>query len=322
MPLPRHFKRLRTGTRTQPLQNSLNMPETSEHHPESLELDRAPGNVTNEALWVNGDTADPHVGDLWILTWDGNILGLAILSSVSETYVLGWPVTLDGASASSPSIPVDSPLGLEVATWPTRLTGFGKHLLHRRLGSLISPETVSEVEVALESECSPPIDFAPPPSDLSESFRTGERMIVQWADICFHQWPTATSGKSPLSHDFLIENSVLPSDLARHLNIRTDIASAIHRGNRVPTQNQLDSLSSAYQVPSDALIAPNMDDGAKQLLQPDLKDRILEVARKRNLDEGSTRDGIQSEYALAARSNGTRADLMSAAINRFESAEK
>jgi hypothetical protein len=115
-----------------------------------LQLSAVPLDGIKEDLWLHGVAGDPVVGDLWLLSWDGKALGLAVISGVADGYVLVWPVALPSDVVFRPAVEVpQSPLGVPVAIWPTRETGVGNHVLHRRFGALLSEEVMAAVAEAV-----------------------------------------------------------------------------------------------------------------------------------------------------------------------------
>lgn len=276
-----------------------------------------PTGVANHDLWLRGVSSEPAVGDLWLLSWEGEGLGLLLVTGIAETFVLGWPITLPLEPAYSPAIRVDSPLGCEVAVWPTRETGVGLHLLHRSFGQVLTPSLIREIGVAVEDDQEPPIPFASAATDLEEAVAQSERMLVEWESICFNQWPQQVPGQTPLNQQVLRDLSIKPSDIAETLGVESVEAAALHKGTMIPTAEQLSYLADQMNVEAEVLASPGLDEGTRLLSHPVWKSLVLETSRDREVSEAEARRKIQDQYALAARSNGKANDRMLAAITRF-----
>lgn len=280
-------------------------------------LTDAPEGVLDQALWTSGLDGVPQVGDLWLLSWNYEVLGLIVLSGVAEDFVMGWPVTLPTEPAFTPAFFADSPIGHNFGVWPTRETGVGMHLLHRRFGKLLSAELMHEIGRAIDNGEMPNIDFAPKPIDTTSAIQFSDQMIDQWQSICFNQWPLPSSDQSPFDREQLIEFDIKPSDLATIFRVSQFVASALYRGTRVPTIEQIDALAKAANVDAYALVSPVRDEGARLLINPLWKDAVINAGLKRSVSEPRARCGIQEEYAVAARFNGSREERLRAAIDRF-----
>lgn len=281
-----------------------------------LNPDLAPSAVSNKELWLEGVAGPVQVGDLWLLSWDRDGLGLLVVTRVDESFVLGWPATLPSDPAYSPAVPVLSPFGDEIYIWPTRETGVGLHLLHRRYGSLVEPSQVNRIKDIIDDD-EPRIEFAPDADDADMAMEHSERMLEQWESICFNEWPQVVPGETPLNHHVLQAHNVLPSTLGHILQVPTLEASSIYKGTRIPTAEQLALVSQKLQVDIETLASPPLGEGAKTLMMPMWKEQLLEAAESRGVSEPEARRGVQDEFALAARSNQSIEDRMHAALARF-----
>lgn len=275
-----------------------------------------PAGVTNHDLWLHGLSDEPAVGDLWLLSWESEGLGLLVVTGIAETYVLGWPATLPLEPSYAPALRVESPLGCEVAVWPTRETGVGLHLLHHSFGQVIEPPLIREIWDAVEDDQEPPIPFAPAAPSLEEAVAQGEQMLVEWESICFNQWPEQVPGQTPLNQQVLRDLSIKPSHLAEALGIEAVEASALHKGTMIPRAEQLSYLADRMGIDADVLVSLGLDEGTRLLSHPIWKSSVLETSRDRDVSESEARRKIQDQYALAARSNGKPEDRMLAAITR------
>lgn len=285
----------------------------------NFDLWSAPTDVPNEQLWLTGLQEEIIPGDLWLLSWNGNGLALLLVTTVTDDFVLGWPVTLPSEPAYAPAMPIETPLGINAVAWPTRETGVGLHLLHRRFGKVLSRERIDNIRRQIDEGLSFGM-ISSEESTLSEPDAQRDHsneMLSKWEEICFHHWPQAEIGETPLNQSFLQNRQIAPSDLGRILNIDAVQASSLHKGRMKPTADQLTVLSSYLDTDREVIAAPTLDEGTRLLMEPRWKAEVLDVAAKTGLSEVSTRRAIQNEYVLAARSNQASGDdKMVAAIQR------
>ena len=264
--------------------------------------------------WVGAAAAPLAVGDLWLLSWDGTALGLALVSGVAADYALVWPVSFVEASYP-PALDVpESPLGTPLAVWPTRETGVGLHLFDRRFGPLLSERTMALILDAVEAGEEPPLAWVA--SDLSEEQRELETdaMVDRWEAICLHTWPNAEVGSSPLSVEALEHVGIGIAELVEVLTLGTPEAVALYRGELAPSSDQVNAIAERYGFDANDLIEAGGE--ARILVAPAYKAEIVETARLLGIGEGRARDLVRSEVALAARSDGDPASRVAAAIQR------
>ncbi|CAN5239544.1 hypothetical protein BH11ACT3_BH11ACT3_05790 [soil metagenome] len=267
-------------------------------------------------LWGGTAVAPLAVGDLWLLSWDGSALGLALVAGVASNYALVWPVSLPAEAAFSPALAVpESPLGAPLSIWPTRETGVGLHLFDRRFGQLLSERTMAITLDAIETGEDAPLTQVS--TDLSDEQREleSDAMIDRWETICLHTWPTAEMGSSPLSTQTLEQIGIGITELVNTLNLDTPEAVALYRGELAPSADQVSAIAKEYALDVNDLIEAGGD--ARILVSPEYKREIVETARFLGLGEGATRDLVRSEVALAARSDGDPASRVAAAIQRL-----
>jgi hypothetical protein len=283
-----------------------------------LELSAVPLDGVSEALWLHGEAGDPAVGDLWLLSWDGRALGLALISGIADDYVLVWPVALPSDVVFRPAVQVpESPLGVPLVIWPSRETGVGNHMLHRRFGTLLREDVMAAVAEAAEQGSEGPLPYAPATERNRIVDSADEAMVDQWEDICLNVWPRPRPGASPLNRDSLRAHGVRPSDLAEVLSLSGPDAVALFNGEMSLDAQRLELIESRMGISAAELLDPMMDDAARELLSPVWKDDILAVAEHFGEDELSAREELREEYALAARSTGDQAARMRAAIQRL-----
>lgn len=151
---------------------------------------RRPAGIPASAhqLWDHGVHSEQvRAGDLWVLSWEREVVGHAVIAAVKPGFVLAWPVTLPGELSFSPGLVVeDTPLGVPVTMWPTRETGIGNHLLDRSLGRLIPPDRIRPISFALDDGDDPGLPFAPGSARDPENAEADRLMVDHWTDLCFN----------------------------------------------------------------------------------------------------------------------------------------
>lgn len=285
-----------------------------------LDLRRAPQGVTDESHWLNGDPGPVAIGDLWLLSWDGDGLGLAMISGIADDHVLVWPVTLPAEGAFRPAIELStSSLGTALFVWPSRETGVGLHLLHRRFGAELSQRMMALMLEAVEAGKESPLPYAPLRSDDSATRDQDELMVDRWEDICFNVWPVPVAGEAPLNRDVLRGTGITVADLAAALQLAPPVAAQLFQGEATPSGEQIEVLTERFGLAPSELLEPLVDESVVELLSPVWKDDVLAVARRLEVGEAVARQRVREEYALAARAAGpaARQDRMAAAVQRL-----
>lgn len=282
-----------------------------------LTLDCAPSGVESK-LWSTGVPGVPTVGDLWLLSWDGVALELAVISAVAPSFVLVWPVSLPDAPSFPPAVVVaDTPLGVPLHLWPTRETGIGLHLLHRRFGSVLTARTMHLVSDELDVGESSLLPLAAPNIEAEAIEAASDALVDRWEAICFHTWPARQIGVTPLDPRVLGQARLEVGDLADVLGIALPEAVSIVRGETAPTAEHLAVLAASHGVEPEQLLQDEWGADARLLLSPSVKDDIVKIAQGHGTDEVGARNLIRSEFALAARSDGDPQARLAAVIHRL-----
>lgn len=280
----------------------------------------APPGVTDEGRWLNGEPGPVAIGDLWLLSWDGSGLGLAVVSGVAQGHVLLWPVTLPADGGFRPAIELpSSSLGTPLFVWPSRETGAGLHLLHRRFGTELSQRTMALMLEAVENGTESPLPYAPVRPDDSVARDQDAAMVDQWEDICFNVWPHPVPGEAPLNRDVLRDSGITVADLAEALRLAAPDAAQLFLAEAAPSAEQIEAMVERFGLAPEELLAPLADESVVELLSPIWKDGVLAVARKLGVGEAVARQRVREEYALAARVAGPapHRDRMAAAVQRL-----
>jgi hypothetical protein len=225
-------------------------------------------------------------------------------------------VTLSGDRTFPPAIRVEgSPLG-EIAVWPSRETGVGNHLLHRRFGTALSARTMHLLADAFENGTEPVLPFATSDIGLEEREAASDQMVDSWEAINLNVWPVPRPGITPLDADVLRATETRVGDLAEILSTSVPAAVSLYNGESVPTPTQLEILVAALGVPTEQLLRSQPDAETVAMLAPDIKQDLVEISRRRAIGEEAARDLVRSQFALAARSDGDARSRLDAAIQR------
>jgi len=281
-------------------------------------LTEAPAGVANPEVWTRGVPGKVAAGDLWLLSWDGVGAGLGAISARMPGYVLVWPVTLPSEPSHSPALMLEtSPLGVPVSIWPTRETGVGDAVLHRRLGHLLAPRLMVAIEDALDEDENPPLPFAHPASDPAQQRVQDEEMIDRWEAICLTQWPAPTATDPRLDREAASSHGLTPTRLSELLKVDASEAVALQLGEVSLAPGQAETIAADLGVAVTDLLTPTRATATAVLLDPAWKDHVLRLAAHRDISEASARDLVATEFALAARSSNSPADLLRAAFARL-----
>lgn len=294
---------------------------TSERRPLSYSLSRPPRGVASDS-WGGSCSTEPAVGDLWLLSWDGEALGLVVVSGVAPSFVLAWPATLTTEPSYPPAVEVkQSPIG-SINVWPSRETGIGTHLLHRNLGQTLSERTMSLLDVAFEEGSEPPLPFVSPNVQEADFAALSDEMVEHWEAINTHLWPAPILGATPLDSEFLQQQGISLTFVREVLGVSTPEAVALLKGEQPPSALDISKLAEALEMPPEELLLLRPDDVSQELLTPRIKDDVLRIADLYDSDESGARMLLREEFVLAARSDQVLRSRLDAAIHRLLERER
>lgn len=256
-------------------------------------------------LWDRGAQRE-HVraGDLWVLSWDGDDLGLAFIAAAKHGFVLAWPVTLPGEVSFAPGLVVEnSPLGVPVTLWPTRETGLGIHLLDRGLGQLLPPGRILPLSLAMDAGDDPGLAFAPGSARDAANNDADRLMVDHWTKLCFN-----TGGDE--------EGAFLDSEKVQRAGGNSRIVGEV-LGLALPelrslmtgvvpvTAEQLAAIAERLGVEGESLVGEDpLADVVVDIANPSYKQDIVTRMQETGLGEAEFRRLVRREFPLAARNDG------------------
>jgi hypothetical protein len=133
-----------------------------------------------------------------------------------------------------------------------------------------------------------------------ENQHDDKAMVELWGRLCFHTWPTEP--RRYLSQAKVQARGGSAGLAASVLGLKPPTLSPIWTGVQPVTDEQVHTLADALEVePKDLLEPDPLQEVLDRLAHPLFKERLLDAASRSGLTEGSARDAVRSEYALAAR---------------------
>lgn len=258
-----------------------------------------------QELWARGaQSTQVRVGDLWVLSWNGEVVGHAVVAAAKPDYALAWPVSLPGEASFSPGLVIeDTPLSVPVTLWPTRETGIGNHLLDRSLGQLLSPDRIRQLSIALDEDDDPGLAFASTLSQDPENSEADRLMIAHWSELCFNSGGAEegsfveSTKVQRAGGDARIVSEVLGLGLPELRSVMT--------GTTPITTDQLSALVERLGVESGSLTGSDpLSDVVDDLAHPRFKRDVVARVAETGISEEAIRRSARREFALAARNDG------------------
>lgn len=287
----------------------------------ALSLTEAPSVLPHNGRdrWLAENPTDLKVGDLWLLSWSRHALALVVITAVIDDYVLACPVTMPADPAFAPAVVrEDTPLGVPLTIWPSAETGLGRHLLRRNLGPLLSDRTVTLLRRYAEDGGESPLPVAAGEYDDEGNLEYLRGLLELMQGLCFHEWPTNTSGDAVLDPTVIEQQDASIDFLARTLGASVPRARQLLLQQTPPTEAEVAALAEAWDLAPAVFLVPARDDAARTLIEPEFKPLLDSVMERRGCDEVTARRLSKEQYVLAARAErtGDRAARMREAINR------
>ena len=253
-------------------------------------------------LWERGvpDTS-VHPGDLWVLSWDGQAVGHAVISAVKTGFVLVWPVTLPGEPAFAPGLTISqSPLGVPLTAWPTRETGIGLFLLDRSLGQLLDRDRLIAISDAFDEGRDPGYPFARGSAADDQNRSADATMIEHWRDLCFNLG--AVPEGQFLDSEKVKAHGGSSKNAAQTLHLSVEALRDIWLGLEPASDEQVAALAASLGVrPSDITAPDPWEETLEALSSPAYKQDLKARLSALGTTEERLRLVVRTEFALAAR---------------------
>jgi hypothetical protein len=270
-------------------------------------------------LWDAGvQSTEIRAGDLWILSWDGEDVGVAVIAAAKPGFVLAWPVTLPGEVSFAPGLVVeDAPLGVPVTMWPTRETGIGNHLLDRSLGRLLPPDRIPPISFALDDGDDPGLAFAAGSARDPENTDSDRLMVDHWTELCFNSGG-AEEGQF-LDASKVREAGGSSRIVGEVLGLALPELRSLMDGVEPVSDEQLAAVAKRLGVEGDSLVgADPLADVVIDIAWPRFKHDIVARAEETGIGEAHIRRLVRREFPLAARndSDALRETKLRDAISR------
>lgn len=288
----------------------------------TLSLNEAPVQLERAAqdVWLHGQSSDPESGDLWLLSWNGDAITLALISSVYPGFVRAWPITLQLPSANEVALEVKSslfksPLNL----WPYHETGLGTHLLHRKIDRLLSEKQIHLLRQFAYEDSPPPLPSAPTGEEHGETV-TRVEITRLFQMLCFIEWPNSVAGETILVRETFLTHGKTASDVAKVLELDVAEALAIWTGKKSVDEARARRLCSIFELEFEDCFKPPNGPEVRELQRPIYKDDLVRLSALGGLTESQCRNATREEFALAARSTGpdkTLSTRVRAALERL-----
>jgi hypothetical protein len=194
-------------------------------------------------LPTEGEVGQPAVGDLWVVSADGQDRGVVMISAVRDLHVLAWPVTLPTSAAAAPAFLITVPDTGDFVAWPDAEFGLALAALDRRLAHVLDDRTTRTIRWAVTED--EPVDSVStcPAVDTPEAVAAFEAVCSQAWALGDWAWPDNTIGEAALSQDALSDAGVEIAQLAQALGVKPGRASALARGVKVPTPEEVASCT-------------------------------------------------------------------------------
>jgi len=241
-------------------------------------------------------------GDIWSLAWDREHLGYVIISRAFEDFVLVWPASYVVDEFVRPSFIVEDSDGQKLATWPTRETGLGKHLLFERRASALSDGEVRRISASLDADIDPEVGWATTPAPAGFD----DLLVNRWHEWCFNDGHTDDMEGVYIDERRLSACGGSARILAEVFSLGPADARALFRGEQPITLEQAQVLGGRLKRdPQEMLGGDPTERFWSMLADPEFKAEVVSAVERAGLTEGEVRrDAARDSYALAARDDG------------------
>ena len=271
-------------------------------------------------LPTEGEVGQPAVGDLWVVSADGQDRGVVMISAVRDLHVLAWPVTLPTSAAAAPAFLITVPDTGDFVAWPDAEFGLALAALDRRLAHVLDDRTTRTIRWAVTED--EPVDSVStcPAVDTPEAVAAFEAVCSQAWALGDWAWPDNTIGEAALSQDALSDAGVEIAQLAQALGVKPGRASALARGVKVPTPEEVATILSLFPAGTVAGDILEPVDGADAVLLslPEYKSRVRRLSAERTVPERRARTMVWEQACSRAARQVAHTAPMEAARARVD----
>ena len=258
------------------------------------------------AFGSGGRGGAPRVGDIWMVAWDRQDLGLVLVAAVRDGYVLQWPITNNvDLIASSPSFFLDVPdASMDLVAWPEAEGGMSSAVLSECIATaVLSDETVRDVRDAVWSQESLPASVRY--SDRRDDAAADEALAVvcEFAGfLCDIEWTAPLPGRSPLDPVKLSQLGIGAREVRAHTSTLAPASvAALVAGRKVAPLDTVTALADSVNAGAHELLSPIVGAAVGVIDEPARKAQIASIARKLGVDESLARARVWEVTQRAAR---------------------
>jgi len=270
----------------------------------TFDLESPPPGFAQEAHdgWLEDVTVHPSAGEVWMLSWDGAVVGLALITSVLDDYIRAMPITVgtEFATAGEAILP-GAYLGEDATIWFRAETGLGKFLLHRRLHSALNLDQIHQLRRAAYAGEAAPFEVGSTAAEISRSHLI--ETINAFAALCHLEWPSAGPDEGVLNVGLLTERSITAKDVARAAELSVPEALAVWRRDWAVSQPVARKLCRAFGIDEQDLLVAAIDGFTMELSEPRVKSRVLHLSQARCTSERDARNFTRRELSTSGRSD-------------------
>lgn len=256
-------------------------------------------------LWKSGlpDT-EIRAGDMWVLSWDGEVVGHALIAGVQDNFALTFPLSLPGEPSFAPGLRIDpTPLQVPLTVWATRETGIGNHLLDRNLGPLLAPERIRAVIQNLDDGSDPGLPFAEGSASDPTNEAADRQFVDHWTELCFNEG--GFTDRLYLDTEAIKAFGIGSRRTSELLGLPHPEFVQLWKGILAITDAQVETLAEHLRAAPESLVTSDpFKVVLPRLADPQYKRLITERLPETGMDETEFRLAVRAEFALAARDDG------------------
>lgn len=268
----------------------------------------------------SGEPADsPQVGDVWLLAIGDQIAGVVMVAAVRPTHVLAWPVTNPSDDAAAPAFPFTLLSGEGLVAWPDAEFGLSMATLYRRLAPLVLDDRrLRAIRWSMGTGEEVPGHQPCPSLESERADAAFEAVCASAWTMGEWSWPNSRVGVGVFSPEALEEAEVRPADLGRHLGLKPVRASALARGEKVPSGNEVARVIELFPegTTSADILRPPRGDDAEVLAHPEFKADVLQLVEATGTPEDEARSVVWEAACSRAARQAIQGDRLGAARAR------